>query len=164
MPESGGGTWLQPDTPERVSENLQNALGELSEQNYLRSLTDDFTFEPTVSAQARDPLVWTNWSRTEEETYFGRLKVAAEPFSGHQLELLDVNRTAVGDDQFLLDATYILNMTHSRSDEDIPTEVQGRLIWKMVRGSDGLWALSEWTDQEIANASSWSDLKAAFIK
>lgn len=163
-PDSGGGTFLQPDTPERVAENLQNAIAELSDQNYIRSLAIDFAFEPTVSAAAREPLLWTDWGRAQEGTYFGRLKDAAAPFDGHSLELIDVTRTIVTDTRFVVDASYLLTVRHSRTDEGVPIEVQGRLIWEIVQGADGLWQLQRWTDQELGTEPSWSDLKAAFVK
>jgi hypothetical protein len=163
-PNAEGGTWFQPDTPERVAENVQNAIAEMSEQNYIRSLSDAFTFEPALSAQAREPSLWSNWGRAEEETYFNRLRTAAEPFSGHSLELLDVSRSVISDDRFVLDAGYLLTVHHSRVDEDIPTEVQGRLIWEVVQGSDGLWQLHRWTDQDQGSNASWSDIKAVFVK
>ncbi|MEM6335914.1 MAG: hypothetical protein AAF752_05060 [Bacteroidota bacterium] len=166
-PEPPGGDvvpFLQPDTPERVVENLQTAVNELSEQNYVRSLSDAFTFQPTVDAEAREPLVWSNWSVTEERAYFDRLRAAAGPFDERSLQLIDVKRTAVDDERFVVDATYLLRIPHSRSDEGIPIEVQGQLIWTLVRGTDGLWRLAAWTDQALGSEPAWSDLKAAFFQ
>ena len=162
-PIGDAGTWLQPDTPERVVENLQNAVAELNTQNYLRSLADPFTFEPTVAAESREPLL-ASWTRAEEEAYFTRLKAAAEPFSGRSLQLFDTAPSIVGDDVYVLAATYQLTIPHSRADENVPTDVQGRVLWEIVQGADGLWRLRSWTDQELGGNASWSDLKAAFVK
>lgn len=162
-PEGGTGTWLQPDTPERVVENIQTALAELNTQNYLRSLSEALVFEPTQEAVSREP-VFTGWSRAEEEAYFTRLRAAAEPFTERKLQLFDTSPSFVGASRYVLHATYLLTVRHSRIDEAIPSEVQGRLAWEIVQGGDGLWRLERWTDQELGTFASWSDLKAAFVK
>ncbi|WP_228350698.1 hypothetical protein [Rhodocaloribacter litoris] len=160
-PLEGGGTYEQPDTPEQVVANLQAAVAELNTLNYRRSLAEDLTFKPTATAEARDP-IWTGWSRAEEERYFSTLAAAAQPGGGHRLDLNDRTLTLVDENRYLLDATYVLSVNHRRT--DAPTTVQGRLQWVLTRDGDGLWHLREWTDQELGNNPSWSDLKAAFVQ
>lgn len=160
-PIDQGGTFVQPDTPEQVVENIENAILELNTQNYRRSLAEDLTFTPTATAEASDP-IWTGWSRIEEERYFSTLVAATQPGAGHSLSLNDRTFTALDEDRFLLDATYVLTVNHRRA--EVPTTVQGRLVWLLVEGVDGLWSLHEWTDQELGNDPSWSDLKAEFVK
>jgi len=82
--------------------------------------------------------------------------------SGHGLELFDQSFAIVSDTEYVLDATYLLTLNHSRP--DAPTEVQGRLQWIVGQASDGLWSLVEWTDQELGDSPSWSDLKAEFMQ
>ena len=89
-PLTGAGTWLQPDTPGRVVQNIQNSIAEMNSRNYLRSFGPDFAFDPTVSANAREPSLWTSWAIPDEETYFGRLVASSKFLSGHSLQLLDV--------------------------------------------------------------------------
>lgn len=165
-PESGVGTWLQPDTPDRVIENVRNAVAELNSGNYLRSFSSDFTFEPSQSARAREAELWQGWSRADEETYFGRLVASANFSSGHDLQLLDQTENVLSDLKYVLDANYILTVRHSRTTEDIPTEFQGRLIWEIEKSEEGLWYLTRWVDvdQESQNVASWSELKASFVK
>jgi hypothetical protein len=164
LPDGGAGTWLQPDTPDRVIRNIQNAISEMNAQNYLRSLGPDFAFEPTISARAREPSLWSGWALPDEETYFGRLAASANFLSGHSLQLLDVTENVVGEDRLVMDANYILTVRHSRSSEDVPTEFQGHLVWSIQRSSEGLWYLQSWADQEAQNQPSWSELKATFVK
>lgn len=165
-PQAGTGTWLQPDTPDRVIENLQGAIAAMNSGNYLRSLADDFTFDPSQSARAREPELWQGWGRADEETYFGRLVASASFSSGHDLQLLDKTETVLTDQKYVVDANYILTVHHSRTSEDIPTEFQGRLIWEIDQSEEGLWYIQRWTDvdQESQNVASWSDLKASFVK
>lgn len=163
-PITGSGTWLQPDTPDRVVQNIQTAVSELNAQNYVRSMTDDFSFQPTVDSQTRDPLIWNGWTSAQEEAYFNRLQGSAEQFSGHTLQLLDLTQVILDDTHSSYDATYVLRVPHSRTDEGIPAEVQGRLVWTLEQGSDGLWRLQRWVDQALGTEPSWSDLKASFAK
>ncbi len=161
-PQFGQSTWLQPDTPERVIQNIQNSVRDLNSQNYSRSLSTEFRFQSTLTAEEREPLLWTSWSGPDELSYFQRLVGASSGFSGHGLELIDTIPTVVSESIYLFEANYLLTLNHSRTDEGIPTEMQGRLSWKIIQLSSGLWVLEEWIDVEIQNQSSWSDLKAAF--
>ena len=161
QPLTDAGTYEQPDTPEQVIENLTAAIGELNTLNYRRSLSEDLIFHPTASAESREP-VFTNWGRSQEEQYFSALVGAASLNTGHQLRLYDESFTIVSNTEYLLDATYILTVNHRRP--DAPSEVQGRMQWLIRQLSGGLWELVEWTDQELGSNSSWSDLKAEFIK
>lgn len=161
-PLSGKSTWLQPDTPERVVENIQNSVREMNSQNYHRSLVNEFSFKASLEADSREPLLWAGWAAQDELSYFQRLVGAASNFNGHDLELVDATPTVLSESVYLFEADYLLTVNHSRVDEDIPTEYQGRLTWKLVQGEDGLWALEEWIDVNIGSAPSWSDLKASF--
>ncbi len=163
-PESGVGTWLQPDTPDRVTRNIQNSIAEMNSRNYLRSLGPEFVFRATVSAIAREPSLWSNWAIPEEETYFGRLVASSNFLSGHSLQLLDIIENVIDENRHVIDANYILTVQHSRSAEDIPTEFHGHLVWAIQKSSEGLWYLQDWTDQEVQNQPSWSELKSTFVK
>lgn len=160
-PITESGSFIQPDAPEQVVENVRAAIAELNTLNYRRSLAEDLVFRPTAAAVARES-VFDGWSRAQEEQYFSTMTAAAELGSGHSLTLNDQSFTVLSEDQFVLDATYVLRVNHQRT--EIPTEVQGRLQWVLVQGPDGLWAVAEWTDQELGTFPSWSDLKAEFLK
>lgn len=155
------GSFVQADTPEQVIENLQAAVAELNTLNYRRSLSEQFTFQPTASAQARET-VFLSWSRSQEEQYFSAMVAAASLNEGHSLQLNDESLTLLSESEFVLDATYVLTINHRRA--EVPVRVQGRLQWILRQGEDGLWALEEWLDQELGTEPSWSDLKAEFTK
>lgn len=155
------GTFMQPDTPDDVVDNIQNAVSELNAQNYRRSFAADFTFEPTSAAEARDPSIWMGWGVQDEESYFSGLVEAARLTTGNELRLSDVETTA-GETEFIVNATYLLTVNHRRA--DLPETLQGRFVWTIAQAEDGLWYLSDWTDRQVGEAASWSDLKAAFIK
>ncbi len=161
-PLEEGGTFLQPDTPEQVIENIQAAIAELNAPNYGRSLAPDLQFTPSAAELGQDPSIWVNWGKPEEERYFSTAAAAAQLAEGHRLQFADITVSVISDDRFQYDATYALTINHSRP--EVPTAAQGRLIWIITQGDDGLWSLSEWTDREIGGAVSWSGLKAAFSR
>lgn len=161
-PETGAGTFSQPDTPEQVVENLQAAIRELNTPNYRRSLAADLMYSPTAVSEARDPGIWVGWGQAEEERYFSSLVAAGQTNADFDLRLNDVSISVIDEQTFVFDATYVLIVNHGRI--NVAEEVQGRLIWEIVQGEDGLWSLQNWTDREITGAPSWSDLKAEFIK
>lgn len=160
-PLAESGTFEQADTPEIVIENLQNAIAELNTLNYRRSLGTSLSFIPTASAAARES-VFSTWSNPQEEQYFSAMSAAASLNSGHFLQLTDQSLTLISPSEFVLDASYVLTINHSRA--EVPGRFQGRLIWSLKQGSDGLWSVAEWTDQEVGSEPSWSDLKAEFMK
>ena len=160
-PLTESGTFIQPDTPEQVVENLKESIAELNTLNYRRSLGEPFVFRPTATALARESL-FSSWSRSQEEQYFSALVAAASLNSGHSLQLNDQSFTLISTNEFLLDATYVLTINHRRT--EVPVQVQGRLRWLIEQSGEGLWSLTDWTDQELGSSPSWSDLKAEFLK
>ena len=156
------GTFVQPDTPDQVVENMRNAVGELNAQNYRRSFSDDLTFRPSPEAEAGNPSIWSGWSVQDEESYFRALASAARLTSGNELRFNEPTLSAVDAARFTFDASYLLTVNHRKP--DLPSTLHGRLVWTIVQEEDGLWRISEWTDRSIADGPSWSDLKAAFIQ
>ena len=90
------------------------------------------------------------------------MSAAAALNSGNSLQLSDQSFTLIDAGKFLLDATYVLTINHRRT--EVPVQVQGRLRWLIEQSSEGLWSLTDWTDQELGSEASWSDLKAEFMK
>ena len=160
-PIVGAGTFLQPDEPDAVVDNLRAAVAEMNAANYRRSLGEELLFEPSAVAKARDPSLWASWGRAEEDGYFTTMTEAARQGSGHLLRL-DNMTAEFGESRYTLDAQYFLVVSHRRT--GIPDTVQGRLVWDIAQGDDGLWSLRRWTDQQIGTSASWSDLKADFAK
>lgn len=155
------GTFIQPAAPDNVIENLQNAIAELNAQNYRQSFAEGFTFSPTAAAESSAPSIWTGWSVQDEESYFRAVVQAARLTTGNELRLNETNLAAVNPSLFTFDASYVLTINHRQP--NLPATLQGRLVWTIAQGEDGLWRITEWTDDDLGNAASWSDLKAAFI-
>lgn len=113
-PVAESGTFLQPDTPERVVENLQAAIAERNAGNYVRSLAEDFAFVPTASAQSRDPALWAGWNRAREEQYFTAMVAAVTPSATPQLQLSNQTASFESESRYVLEATYRLTVPHTR--------------------------------------------------
>src|SRR5690606_19062175 len=116
-PESDRGTFLQPDTPDRVIENIRFAISERNTRNYRRSMSDDLTFEPTAAALSQHP-IWTGWTAGEEESYFASLISAIGEAAEFSLQLNDDALTAIDAEHYAFDATYVITAQHNR--QDIP--------------------------------------------
>lgn len=159
-PETEGGTFFQPDTPEQVIDNIAVAISEMNTLNYRRSFAADLTFLPTATAQARES-VFANWGRPQEEQYFSALAAASSINTGHGIVFNDRQLNFDTESRYTFFAKYVLTARHNRT--DAMTEVQGLLEWVIVQGSNGLWEVREWTDQEFESFPSWSDMKAKFI-
>ena len=157
---SEGGTYAQPDTPDRVVDNIQNAIAEMNVQNYRRSISDDLVFRPSASALHATPL-FASWAAGDEERYFSTLVASTNQAAEHELRIEDMTLSPRSQNEYVLDGTYVLDVRHTRS--EVPTRFQGRLHWVISQDQDGLWRLTEWTDQELnASTPTWSTLKAAF--
>lgn len=160
-PINEGGTYVQPSEPEQVVANMRNAVAELNARNYRRAFGPTFKFDPTATAQAQDPSIWTGWGVQDEESYFRALAAAAAQTIG-DLQLIDETLSALDPSTFTYQATYLLTVNHRRG--DLAETLNGRLVWTIEQGEDGLWYITEWSDREVDDRTSWSELKAAFIK
>ena len=160
-PITESGTFIQPDAPDHVVDNIQFAISELNVANYVRSLAEELQFQPTVAAEQRDP-IWNGWTRMQEQSYFTQLVAAANAGGEHSLELTDEVMTVLTEDRYSLEAHYVLTVQHNRV--EVPTVVQGRLLWIITQGPDSQWRLEEWTDRQLGTEPSWSDLKARFTQ
>ena len=160
-PIGEGGTFIQPDTPDLVVDNIRAAIAEMNTANYRRSLAEDLVVEPTAAAAQSDPALWSNWGKTEEVSAFTTMAEAARLSSGHELRFQE-SSVEVAETRYTLDATYLLIVNHRRA--SVPDTVQGRLVWQIEQDTDGLWRLARWTDQSLGTSPSWSAMKAEFGK
>jgi len=162
---SGGSTFVQPDQPDIVITNLQNAVKSLNTQNYLRCFSDSsFTFNPTVGAQQSNPGIWDNWGKPQEQVYFDNMSAAAQKLTGDQLQLSNTRSEFQSSTVEQFTADYTLTIVHNRSGSGVPTVASGKLVFIIKSDSFGLWHITSWTDIKENSSFTWSDMKAAFIK
>lgn len=163
--QGGGATFLQPDRPELVITNIQNAIQSMNTVNYMRSLSQEgFEFTPSALASDSNPDIWVNWSRDDEELYFNNMRAATQNLSGHSLQVQNQQRTTLPDGGERITATYIMTINHNRPPSELPSVAEGSFIIDLVQGEDGLWSVSGWTDDASGSSFTWSDFKAAFAR
>lgn len=168
-PEDGSsaGGFQQPDRPELVIENMQNAISGMNSVNYMRNLWEGnpaFEFSPSSAAFDNDPSIWQNWTREDEATYFNNLVTATQNQSGHNLSISDLERVSLPDGGERVTASYTLTVLHDRTDADIPTVASGSFLIDLVQDENGLWYIYSWTDNAGGSSFTWSDIKATFLR
>ncbi len=165
-PEDPGTTtvpvFIQPDRPQDVIQNLQNAVRALNLDNYRRCLAERFEYEPSSDAQSSNPDLWQGWGFAEEEVYFNNMRAEAEGLSGHELQLENRNFVQISQDQERFEADYRMTVQHNR--QGLPVSAEGRMRLLITRDESGIWAIETWTD-DISGESdfTWSDFRAAFF-
>lgn len=160
-----GAVFVQPDRPELVLTNIQNAIQFMNTLNYMRSIVaDEFKYLPSSLANDGNPDLWTNWGSENEELYFNNMRAATQSLSGHSLNIQNQQRTSLPDGIERITASYTLTINHNRSPAVLPSVAQGAFIMDLKQGEDGLWAILFWTDDASGSSFTWSDFKAAFIR
>jgi len=165
-PEQPGTTtvpvFIQPDRPQDVIQNLQNAVRTMNLDNYRRCLDPEvFSYQPSSVAQSSNPDLWLGWGFPEEEAYFNNMRAEAEGLSGHELRLENRRLVQISTDQEQFDADYRLTVQHNR--QGLPDVAEGVLRLIMVRDESGSWAIESWSDAAEGSDFTWSDFRAAFL-
>ncbi len=166
QPESGAGaSFIQPDLPELVITNLENAVASMNAVNYMRCIVfESFEFTPSGGAQESNPDLWVNWSAEEEQVYFNNMRAATQNLSGHGLQTSNQDRTSLPDGGERISADYSITVIHNRTGDGTPTVASGRFVLDMVQGEDGLWSIQSWTDNAAGSSFTWSDFRATFFR
>lgn len=165
-PEDPGTTtvpvFIQPDRPQDVIQNLQNAVRAMNADNYRRCLdSGTFTYQPSSVAQSSNPELWQGWGFAEEEVYFNNMRAEAEGLSGHELQLENSRFVQITPDQEQFDADYRITVQHNR--QGLPVEAEGRMRLTMNRDESGKWSIGAWSDAAEGSEFTWSDFRAAFL-
>jgi hypothetical protein len=164
-PEDPGTTtvpvFIQPDRPQDVIQNLQNAVRAVNLDNYRRCLKESFTYQPSSGAQSSNPDLWQGWGFAEEEVYFNNMRAETEGLSGHELRLDDRRFVQISQDQEQFDADYEITVQHNR--QGLPVVAAGRMRLIIVRDESGSWSIESWSDAAEGSDFTWSDFRAAFL-
>lgn len=162
---SQSGRFIQPDRPEIVLENLQNAISVLNVQNFMASLSPDgFVYAPANSNITTDPVLWQSWGRDQEQLWFNTIRSAATVQSGHQLQLGLPQIENISQTRARYTVTYTLTIYHNRTASGIPSIASGSMVLGLTAGENGLWTIETWSDIGNSGGFSWSDLRSAFIR
>ncbi len=154
--------FIQPDRPQDVIQNLQNAVRAMNADNYRRCFdSGTFTYQPSSVAQSSNPELWQGWGFDEEEAYFNNMRAEAEGLSGHELQLENSRFVQITPDQEQFDADYRITVQHNL--QGLPVEAEGRMRLIMIRDESGNWSIGAWSDAAEESEFTWSDFRAAFL-
>jgi hypothetical protein len=165
-PEEPGTTtvpvFIQPDRPQDVIQNLQNAVRTMNLDNYRRCLEPEiFSYQPSSVAQSSNPDLWQGWGFAEEEAYFNNMRAETEGLSGHELRLDNRRFVQISADREQFDADYRITVEHNR--QGLPVVAEGVIRLIIVRDESGNWAIESWSDAADGSDFTWSDFRAAFL-
>jgi len=165
---SGGtsGGWQFPRNPRTVLDNMTNAVGRWSSVDYLRTFTYDdieiteYEFIPDPVTVINYPRHFDGWNLERERKHIVLLFNPMLRTDSIAVVNFDIDRETVIGDSAGITARYNLHIGHKNN--EAPRQMEGRVEFAMLRGTDGGWIVHRWIDSRIANEPCWSDLKAEF--
>ena len=154
-PTAEGTSWVVPDFPEKVFQNLKSGLEDGTGVNYERSLHTLFTFIPLdEDANQIGPDKYLNWTRDVETQVMQRMLAEA---SKVEVEFVTpiLEEGSPTDAKFR--AKYELKIT-DRAQPPVTTEYQGTAFFDFKKTVQ--WELIQWQDIEFeAGFASWGFLR-----
>ncbi len=131
--------------------------------DYLNTFSDSiftgkkFTFIASSEAASQYPAL-NEWDLKSEENYFRNIISESQdiPIS---LILSDSKFSQQGD-SLIYTASYSLTVPFT--DEGVPQNYQGELIFHILRDNSIIWRIFFWQDFKSGNLPSWSELKGKF--
>ena len=168
-PESPTGSsssgWQFPRNPRTVLENLSNSIGRRSSVDYLRTFSSEeaeengFIFIPDPKTINNHLGHFDGWGVERERKYAEALfNPGVLPLDSISSLSYEVDFETVIGDSADISAIYGLHLGISDVLENAPHRMEGRMDFKLVRGTDGEWIVKRWKDYRIAGEPCWSDL------
>jgi hypothetical protein len=154
-----------PDAATVIS-NLQSAISQQSETNYIRCFADPattprpFVFDAAADGLAQYGSLFTAWSRTDELAYFRNLAARTGPTGTSDLQLTEKSPPAVSADSTVYYYDYILRFDHN--DPTFPKIGRGTLQFTLGADNNGQWMIYRWIDVKSTNDITWSVFKGKF--
>jgi len=154
-----------PDAQTVIS-NLQSAISQKSETNYIRCFADPattskpFAFVAAADGVAQYGGLFSGWSRTEELNYFQNLKARGTTSGSSDLQLTEKTPPAVSADSVVYSFDYVFRFEHT--DAAFPTSARGTLQFTLGPDNNGQWMIFRWIDFKSTNDITWSVFKGKF--
>lgn len=150
--------WTSPIEYTQLLENMKISIGMLNTQNYIRCMhAGAFRFIPAASLVSGNQLVWDNWSVNDEREYLENVSRDREVGAPLVLNFTQDGVQFLSADSIRYTAVY--QLTVSLKDSVLPDMFKGQLELIMRRNASREWEITQWTDFETAQDSSWSRLK-----
>jgi hypothetical protein len=121
--------------------------------NYSKSFSETFSFEPAISARTKYGDDLMSWDKTKERKYFekvlnhflnkSRVVLAFEPYT----PIYNINTSQV-------ETAYHLTLP---IEAGVIKKFNGRVQLTLSQDPSGFWSINQWVD--VGTDSTWSDLK-----
>jgi hypothetical protein len=154
-----------PDA-QTVVANLQSAVSQKSETNYMRCFADPattprpFTFVPSAEGVSQYGSLLTSWTRAEELNYFRNLKSRSSGSGFSDLQVSAPRTTIISADSVVYTCDYVFTFEHN--DPNFPKSARGTLTFTLGPDNNGQWMIFRWIDFSAGNGITWSMFKGKF--
>lgn len=159
----GGEVCYQSIAPKQfpqVFTNLDGSMACLQLTSYIDQFATDFVFEPSASAQAEYPEVYSSeFGRATEEQFFSQLAAQADSAIA-ELRFDDIQPPSETGSNATVQATYKLRLVSGGSS----VLYEGQALYELVSVATN-WQLRRWVDQGgTGQQNSISDLKGGLLR
>lgn len=155
--------WVSPTDYNTLLGNLRRSVQQLNVQNYLRCFKEDsFRFVPATPVYTGNELIWDNWARQDEQTWYDRVVANIGIPTGNDLVLNEVDFQTFSSDSIRFTGEYSLNLNHT--DTSLTVNFKGQLVFLMRINTFNEWEIWRWQDYETHPDSSWSKLKLKYVQ
>lgn len=157
-PGSGGeDTWIDPEVPKDIFQNLSSGLSEGGNSNYERSLSEEFAFIPRDVDAGQYPAVFGSvWGKEREMAMLDKLKsdyaVKREIRFGN--EAGEFNEEVAEGASPWFQGEYLITVDSGSGEEYFG----GIAKFTLEASSQGGWVLVEWEDLDVLEAYSTAGL------
>jgi len=165
-PTVPGLDFLPPNDDSTVIANLESAVVQKNESNYIRCFADPattskpFTFVASSEGLAQYGSIFSAWTRTDERNYFLNLISHAIPVGASNLELVAKAPPTVTADSVVRYYDYVF--VFQQNQPSFPDTARGSLMFTLAPDNNGQWMIFRWVDFKTGPAISWSMFKGKF--
>lgn len=164
-PSQSSLNYRPPTEPSAVIANLQSAVEQRNQANYVSCFSDAsrgaplFVFIPTADAAAAYGGTLASWTLDDERSYFQNL-IARSGQQAYASLALTLKTTTVTSDSVVSAYDYVLTIEHN--DAGFPRTARGSLQFTFREGASNFWAIQRWVDFKTTADVTWSDFKGKF--
>jgi hypothetical protein len=164
-PSQSSLNYRPPTEPSAVIANLQSAIEQRNQANYVSCFSDAsrgapvFVFIPSAEAAAAYGGTLASWTLDDERAYFQNL-VARSGQQAYASLTLTLKTTTVTSDSVVSAYDYVLTFEHS--DTGFPRSARGSLQFTFREDASNFWAIQRWVDFKTTADVTWSDFKGKF--
>lgn len=146
-------TWIDPQVPEDVFQNLVTGLSEAGNSNYERSLSDNFTFVSEIAADlAQYGDVLSDWDRTDEMNLLNLLK--GEYPAARSIRFGDEAGNFEDSNEGGSNPWYEGEYLYTLNDGSGEIYYGGIARFTFEESDQGKWVLFEWRDLDVLGSNS----------